>query len=48
MRLPPYLMEAVQAESNQVERRRLVQAVEQLSKRYKAREHSSPAVSNDV
>lgn len=48
MRLPQYLMEAVQAESDQVERRRLAQAVAQLSQRYKAGDSSSPAVANDA
>src|SRR5262245_24755242 len=48
MRLPPYLMEAVQAESDPVDRRSLAQAVAQLSQRYKAGESSSPAVTNDA
>ena len=45
MRLPPYLMEAVQAESDRVERRSLAQAAALLSKRYKA---GAPAVTNDA
>lgn len=48
MRPPPYVIEAVQAESDQVERRSLAQAVAQLSQRYRAGESSFPAVTNDV
>jgi ribosomal protein RSM22 (predicted rRNA methylase) len=48
MRLPPYLIEAVQAESDPLERRSLAQAVAQLSQRYKAGESSSPVVTSDV
>jgi ribosomal protein RSM22 (predicted rRNA methylase) len=48
MRLPPYLMDAVQAESDQVERRRLAQAVAQLSQRYKAGDYDAPALADDA
>jgi ribosomal protein RSM22 (predicted rRNA methylase) len=48
MRLPPYLMKAVQAEIDQVDRRSLNQAVAQLSQRYMAGDFSSPAISTDA
>ena len=46
MRLPPYLMEAVQAETDQVERPRLAQAVRQISERYQADTPSSSALTD--
>ncbi len=48
MRLPQGLSEAVQAEVETVERRRLAQAVAQLTERYKAGEFSSPAIGNEA
>jgi ribosomal protein RSM22 (predicted rRNA methylase) len=48
MRLPRELAEAIQAEVDKVERRRLAQATAQLIERYKAGNFSSPAISNEA
>src|SRR5437588_6314752 len=48
MRLPQELSEAVQIEIEKIDRRRLAQAVAQLTDRYKAGEFSSPAINNDA
>jgi ribosomal protein RSM22 (predicted rRNA methylase) len=48
MRLPQPVLEAVQAEIDKVERRRLLQATAQISELYKAGEISSPAITNDA
>jgi ribosomal protein RSM22 (predicted rRNA methylase) len=48
MRLPQELSEAVQAEVETIERKRLAQAVTQLTERYKAGEFSSPAIGNEA
>src|SRR5262249_41414840 len=47
MRPPQRLMESIQVEVEKIERRRLVQAVAQLSERYKAGDFSTPAIAND-
>jgi ribosomal protein RSM22 (predicted rRNA methylase) len=44
MRLPPYLVEAVQEEIGQIDGRRLAQAAAQISQRYQAGDFSSPAI----
>jgi|ERR1051326_1253342 ribosomal protein RSM22 (predicted rRNA methylase) len=48
MRPPQRLMDSIQAEVEKIERRRLVQAVAQLSERYKAEDFSTPAIANDA
>jgi ribosomal protein RSM22 (predicted rRNA methylase) len=48
MRLPLYLAEAVAAEIDQVDRRRLAQAAAQISQRYQAGDFSSPVIANDA
>ena len=48
MRLPQELSEAVQTVVETIERRRLAQAVTQLTERYKAGEFFSPAISNEA
>lgn len=48
MRPPQRLMESIQVEVEKIERRRLVQAVAQLSERYKAGDFSAPAIANDA
>ena len=48
MRLPPYLVEAVQEEIDQIDGRRLAQAVAQISQRYQAGDFSSPAIVNSA
>src|SRR5262249_40196614 len=48
MRPPQRLMESIEAEVEKIERRRLVQAVAQLSERYKAGDFSAPAIANDA
>lgn len=48
MRLPPYLMEAVEAEIDQVDGRRLAQAATQISQHYQAGDFSSPAMVHDA
>jgi ribosomal protein RSM22 (predicted rRNA methylase) len=48
MRLPTYLAEAVEAEIDQVDGRRLAQAAAQISQRYQAGDFSSPAIVNDA
>jgi ribosomal protein RSM22 (predicted rRNA methylase) len=46
MRLPEQLLEAIQAETDKIERRRLLQAVVQLTERYEAGDFSAPAIAN--
>src|ERR1044071_2318273 len=41
-------MESIQVEVEKIERRRLVQAVAQLSERYKAGDFSAPVIANDA
>src|SRR5262245_12786386 len=48
MRLPPYLIDVLDAEINQIEGRRLAQAVAQITDRYKAGDYSSPALATDA
>ncbi len=48
MRLPPYLAEAVEAEIEQVDGRRLAHAAAQISQRYQAGDFSSSAISHDA
>src|SRR6516162_9742272 len=48
MRLPPYLVEAIEAEIAQVDGRRLAQAAAQISQHYQAGDFSSPAISHDA
>lgn len=48
MRLPRELAEAIQAEIDKVERRRLVQATAEISERYQAGDFSSPALATDA
>ena len=48
MRLPQQLLDSIQAETEKIERRRLVQAAAQLTERYKAADFSAPAVANDA
>ncbi|HET9282649.1 MAG TPA: small ribosomal subunit Rsm22 family protein [Candidatus Angelobacter sp.] len=48
MRLPPYLVEAVQTEIDQIDGRRLAQAAAQISQRYQAEDFSSPAIINSA
>jgi len=48
MRLPPYLVEAVQEEIGQIEGRRLAQAAAQISQRYQAGDFSSSAIINSA
>lgn len=44
MRLPAELLDAIQQETEKVDRRKLVQATAQLTERYKAADFSSPAI----
>jgi ribosomal protein RSM22 (predicted rRNA methylase) len=48
MRLPQYLLDAIQEEAQKIERRRLIQAAERLTERYKAADFSSPVIANDA
>ena len=48
MRLPQQLLEAIQEETEKIERRRLVQASAQLTERYKSGGFSARAISNDA
>jgi ribosomal protein RSM22 (predicted rRNA methylase) len=48
MRLPQELAEAIQAEIDKVERRRLVQATAEISERYQAGDFSSPVLATDA
>lgn len=48
MRLPPYLVEAVQQEIEQIDGRRLAQAAAQISQRYQAGDFSSPTIVNSA
>src|SRR5579859_502737 len=48
MRLPQYLLDAIQEEAQKFERRRLIQAAERLTERYKAADFSSPVIANDA
>ncbi len=44
MRLPEYLLDSIQTESQKIERRRLLQAAAQLTERYQTGEFSTPAI----
>ena len=48
MRLPAELLDAIERETEAVDRRKLVTATAQLSERYKAADFSSPAVSTEA
>lgn len=48
MRLPQHLMDSIQVETGKIERRRLAQAVAQLSESYKSGDFSIPAISNEA
>jgi ribosomal protein RSM22 (predicted rRNA methylase) len=48
MRLPTELLEAIQQETDRVDRRRLVQATAQLSEHYKGADFSTPAISSEA
>jgi ribosomal protein RSM22 (predicted rRNA methylase) len=48
MRLPTELLEAIQQETDRVDRRRLVQATAQLSEHYKSADFSTPAISSEA
>ncbi|HVG90293.1 MAG TPA: small ribosomal subunit Rsm22 family protein, partial [Alphaproteobacteria bacterium] len=48
MRLPTELLDAIQQETDKVDRRKLVQATAQLTARYKAAEFSSPAIATEA
>jgi ribosomal protein RSM22 (predicted rRNA methylase) len=48
MRLPAELLDAIQQETEKVDRRKLVQATAQLTERYKAADFSSPAVATEA
>lgn len=48
MRLPAELLDAIQQETDKVDRRKLVQATAQLTARYKAAEFSSPAIATEA
>jgi ribosomal protein RSM22 (predicted rRNA methylase) len=47
MRLPAELLDAIQQETDKVDRRKLVQATAQLTERYKAADFSSPAIATE-
>jgi ribosomal protein RSM22 (predicted rRNA methylase) len=48
MRLPADLLEAIQQETDRIDRRKLAQAATQLSERYKTGDFSSPAIHSDA
>jgi len=48
MRLPAELLDALQQETEKVDRRKLVQAAAQLTERYKAADFSSPAIATEA
>jgi len=48
MRLPAELLDAIQQETEKVDRRKLVQATAQLTDRYKAADFSSPAIATEA
>src|SRR6476646_7801983 len=48
MRLPAELLDAIQRETEKVDRRKLVQATAQLTERYKAADFSTPAVDTEA
>ena len=48
MRLPAELLDAIQQETDKVDRRKLVQATAQLTARYKAADFSGPAVVSEA
>lgn len=48
MRLPAELLDAIQQETEKVDRRKLVQATAQLTERYKAADFSSPAIATEA
>jgi ribosomal protein RSM22 (predicted rRNA methylase) len=48
MRLPAELLDAIQQETDKVDRRKLVQATAQLTARYKAAEFSFPAIATEA
>ena len=48
MRLPAELLDALQQETEKVDRRKLVQATAQLTERYKAADFSSPAIATEA
>lgn len=48
MRLPAELLDAIQQETDKVDRRKLVQATAQLTARYKVAEFSSPAIATEA
>jgi ribosomal protein RSM22 (predicted rRNA methylase) len=48
MRLPTELLEAIQQETDRVDRRRLVLATAQLSEHYKGADFSTPAISSEA
>ena len=48
MRLPAELQDAIQRETEKVDRRKLAQATAQLSEHYKAADFSTPAVASEV
>ena len=48
MRLPKELLEAIQQETDRVDRRKLVQATAQLSEHYKDADFSTPAISSEA
>jgi ribosomal protein RSM22 (predicted rRNA methylase) len=48
MRLPAELQDHIQRETDKVDRRKLAQAVTQLSEHYKAADFSSPAVASEA
>jgi ribosomal protein RSM22 (predicted rRNA methylase) len=48
MRLPQLLLDSIRAETGKMERRRVAQAVAQLTERYQAGNFSVPAIANDA
>ena len=48
MRLPAELLDAIQRETDKVDRRKLAQATAQLTEHYKAADFSSPAVATEA
>jgi ribosomal protein RSM22 (predicted rRNA methylase) len=48
MRLPAELLDAIQQETEKVDRRKLVQAAAQLTERYKAADFSSPPIATEA
>ena len=48
MRLPAWLLDAIQQETDKIDRRKLAQAATQLSDTYKAADFSSPAITTEA